>query len=231
MDVFLVKLDADGQPIWFQRGTGSSHDAGNAIGLDAEGDVYVSGLFVGSASFGSQRLTSTSGQADVFFVKYNRDGDFLWAFQAGGPAYMSGNGLGVDSEGSVYGTGFLSQQHQCRRDKPHQQQLCSRRLYCARGWASAAAHHVLEYASGPCVAGVGEWLSVAKAAWGWSTKHMGGGYECARKPGEERQVAPGHAGTTPLFSIAQPMTQWRLILFLAGACQVLAAEWQAGPGL
>jgi hypothetical protein len=106
MDAFLVKLDADGRPIWFRRGTGSSHDSGNAIAVDAEGDVYASGLFVGSASFGSQRLTSTSGQADVFFVKYNRSGDFLWAFQAGGTAYMSGNGLGVDSEGSAYGTGF-----------------------------------------------------------------------------------------------------------------------------
>src|SRR5688572_2082454 len=105
-DAFFAKLDADGKLIWLQRGTGSSPDSGSTIVLDAEGNVYAIGLFVGSASFGSQRLTSTSGQADVFFLKYNRDGDFLWAFQAGGPAYMGGSGLAVDSEGSAYGTGF-----------------------------------------------------------------------------------------------------------------------------
>lgn len=106
MDVFAVKLDSEGQLVWLQRATGTSHDSGNGIALDPEGNVYVSGLFVGSASFSSQRLTSTSGQADVFFVKYSPRGDFLWAIQSGGTAYMSGNSVAVDFEGSAYGTGF-----------------------------------------------------------------------------------------------------------------------------
>ena len=105
MDSFFAKLNADGQLIWLQHGTGSGQDSGTAIALDAEGNVYGSGLFVREASFGSQRLT-TGGNSDVFFLKYNRNGDFLWAFQAGGPAYMGGSGLAVDSEGSAYGTGF-----------------------------------------------------------------------------------------------------------------------------
>jgi len=105
-DVFLVKLDASGDRLWLQRGTGASQDSGNAVVIDRDGNSYITGLFVGSVAFGSQRLMSTSGQSDVFFAKYSPEGNFLWAFQAGGPAYMSGNGLGVDAEGSAYGTGF-----------------------------------------------------------------------------------------------------------------------------
>lgn len=107
MDFFLVKLDAAGKLLWVQRSTGTSQEAGNALAIDAEGNVHVSGLFVGTASFGSQRLMSTSGQADVFFVKYNPAGDLVWIFQSGGPAYASANSVGVDAEGSVYGTGFF----------------------------------------------------------------------------------------------------------------------------
>jgi hypothetical protein len=106
MDFFVVKLDSEGRLSWVQRSTGLSQEGGNALAIDAEGNVHVSGLFVGSASFGSQRLMSTSGQADVFFATYSRTGDLLWVFQSGGPAYMSANGIAVDSGGSVYGTGF-----------------------------------------------------------------------------------------------------------------------------
>jgi len=105
-DVFLVKLDAGGGRIWLQRGSGAKPDSGNAVAIDHQRNSYITGLFVGSVSFGSQQLMSSSGQADFFFAKYSPSGDFLWVFQAGGPAYMSGNGLGVDAEGSAYGTGF-----------------------------------------------------------------------------------------------------------------------------
>ena len=204
MDVFLVKLDADGQLIWFRRGTGSSHDAGNAIGLDAEGDVYVGGLFVGSASFGSQRLTSTSGQADVFFVKYNRHGDFLWAFQAGGPAYMSGNGLGVDSEGSAYGTGFYRSGTSVggisltnssfardafivRVDGPPRLRITSSNTQVVLAWPTWANGYQLQSSVG--VGGTNTWAVVTNVP---------------ANQGEERQVAPGTLGQRRLFRLRSP---------------------------
>lgn len=204
MDAFLVKLDADGKPIWFQRGTGSSHDSGNAIGLDAEGDVHVSGLFVGSASFGSQRLMSTSGQADVFFVKYSRDGNFLWAFQAGGTAYMSGNGLGIDSEGSAYGTGFYRSSTTVgglvltnsnfardafivRVDGPPRLRITHLNTQVVVSWPAWANSYQLQNSAG--VGGTNIWAVVTNVP---------------ASQGEERQVAPAMSGQRRFFRLRSP---------------------------
>jgi hypothetical protein len=204
MDVFLVKLDADGRPMWFQRGSGSSHDSGNAIALDPEGDVYVSGLFVGSASFGSRQLTSTSGQADVFFVKYTRDGGFLWAFQAGGTAYMSGNGLGVDSEGSAYGTGFYRSSTTVggliltnnnfardafivRVDGPPRLRMTSSNTQVVVAWPAWANGYQLQSSAG--IGGTNIWAAVTNVP---------------ATQGEERQVAPAVSGPRRFFRLRSP---------------------------
>ena len=204
MDAFLVKLDADGKLVWFQRGTGSSQDSGNAIGLNVEGDVYVSGLFVGTASFGSQRLMSTSGQADVFFVKYTRDGNFLWAFQAGGTAYMSGNGLGVDSEGSAYGTGFyrfsttvggliLTNNNFARDafivrvDGPPRLHITSSDTQVIVAWPAWANGYQLQSSAG--VGGTNSWAAVTNVP---------------ASQGEERQVTPGVSGQRRFFRLRSP---------------------------
>ncbi len=204
MDAFFVKLDGDGKPIWFQRGSGASQDSGHAIALDAEGNVYVSGLFVGSASFGDQRLMSTSGQSDVFFVKYSRDGNFLWAFQAGGPAYMSGNGLGVDSEGSAYGTGFYRSNTSIgglaltnsssgrdafvvRVDGPPRLRISSSATQVVVAWPAWANSYQLQSSAG--IGSTNLWASVTNLP---------------AILGEERQVAPGTAGQRRFFRLRNP---------------------------
>ena len=106
-DIFLAKFDSAGRFLWVTRAGGNNADAGNAIALDTEGSTYVTGLFLGTAFFGSTILTSLSGQADVFFAKYSPAGTLAWAFQARGPAYMTGHSIAVDHGGSVYGTGFF----------------------------------------------------------------------------------------------------------------------------
>src|SRR6185436_2601987 len=107
MDVFVAHFTPAGELVWIQRAGGSNQDAGNAIAVDAEANSYVTGLFIGTASFGTNILTSSSGQADVFFAKYSSTGSLLWVFQSGGPAYMSGHGIAVDGAGSSYATGFF----------------------------------------------------------------------------------------------------------------------------
>jgi hypothetical protein len=204
MDAFFAKLDVDGKLIWLQRGTGSSQDSGNAIALDVEGNVYVSGLFVGSASFGSQRLMSTSGQADVFFVKYTRDGDFLWAFQARGTAYMSGNGLGVDSEGSAYGTGFYRSSTTVggliltnsnfardafivRVDGPPRLRITSSATQVVLAWPAWATGYQLQSSAG--VGGTNVWAAVTNVP---------------ASQAEEQQVAPGVSGQRRFFRLRSP---------------------------
>jgi len=74
-------------------------DAGGDMVRDRWGNIYVSGTFTGTTSFGSHGLTSV-GSMNAFVAKYTGDGDALWAIRGG--AVDPVGKLAVDSAGSVY---------------------------------------------------------------------------------------------------------------------------------
>ena len=80
--------------------------------MDGSGNAYVTGRFSETVDFdpGSGVDNHTSnGQDDVFLSKLDSSGDFVWARTWGGNNWVmaidSGNGVAVDSSGSVYVTG------------------------------------------------------------------------------------------------------------------------------
>ena len=70
-----------------KAGGSSGDDQSNAVAVDSNGDVYVTGAFEQTATFGSTTLT-TAGNDDIFVAKMNSTGHWLWAVQAGG-LYLS----------------------------------------------------------------------------------------------------------------------------------------------
>jgi len=106
-DIFTALFGPSGNLLWVRKAGGASSDTGNAIAADPEGNSYVGGYFLGTASFGPVIMTSRSGQADAFLLKYDREGTVIWAFQAGGNAYSSTFGLALDTAGNGYVTGFF----------------------------------------------------------------------------------------------------------------------------
>jgi hypothetical protein len=70
--------------------------------VDAAGNIYVVGQFVGTVQFGSFTLTSVSGAHDVFVAKLDSAGTYQWVAQGGGLADDKGNGIGLDAAGNVY---------------------------------------------------------------------------------------------------------------------------------
>ena len=105
-DVFLAKISADGNWLWAKKAGGSSLDTGYGISTSADGNVYVTGYFFGTASFGSFTLNS-SGGGDIFVAKMDADGNWLWAKKAGGSDYDSGYGISISTDGNVYVTGYF----------------------------------------------------------------------------------------------------------------------------
>ena len=78
-----------------------------ATATDAAGNVYVAGLFSGTATFGAVTLTSAGG-TDVFIAKYNpRTASLAWVQQAGGPGSDVATGIAVTGS-SVYVAGFFT---------------------------------------------------------------------------------------------------------------------------
>ncbi len=107
-DIFIQKLDTNGNFIWVKQMGADGHDRGNSIATDASGNVYTTGRFEGTVDFnpglGVQNLTST-GDHDIFIQKLNTNGNLLWVEKIGGSAYDSGNSIATDANGNVHTTG------------------------------------------------------------------------------------------------------------------------------
>jgi len=109
-DVFVAKFTANGALVWAVNVGGSELDHGNAIAVDASG-VYVTGNFEGTADFnpggGAANVTS-NGDSDIFLLKLDGDGGYLWRKTIGGAGYDAGINVKQDPSGSLYLTGVYS---------------------------------------------------------------------------------------------------------------------------
>lgn len=105
-DTFIAKLDNSGNWLWAKQcGGGVYGDYPLSIDVDNSANIYVSGCFEGSTSFGSTTLTSL-GYADVFVAKLSTSGTWLWAKRAGGVNGDYAYGVAVDANANVYLTGY-----------------------------------------------------------------------------------------------------------------------------
>ena len=107
--VFLLVSSAQAQFVTSIRGDASilSHD----IAVDAQGNTYVTGSFLGTANFGGQSLSSV-GLKDIFVASYDQNGVHRWSFNiggiAGGPGLDDeGVGLALSGNGSLYVSGYF----------------------------------------------------------------------------------------------------------------------------
>jgi len=103
-DIFVAKLDSDGNWIWAQKAGGTDSDFGYDIAIDSSGNSYVTGYFAGTASFGDTNLTSGGGN-DIFIAKLDSNGNWPWAQRAGGSYWDMGYSIAIDSSGNSYVTG------------------------------------------------------------------------------------------------------------------------------
>ena len=105
-DIFVAKMDSNGNWLWAKKAGGTSEDKGYSIALDDNGNSYVTGVFYGSATFGTATLTS-SGNYDIFVAKLDSNGNWFWAKKAGGINDDYGWSISVDDNGNSYVTGVF----------------------------------------------------------------------------------------------------------------------------
>ena len=92
---------------WAKSVGNTSSDQGRSVATDASGNIFMTGYFAGSTiTFGTTTLTS-AGSGDVFIVKYDTNGNALWAKSAGGNDYDLGNSITTDASGNVFITGMF----------------------------------------------------------------------------------------------------------------------------
>ena len=115
--VFIQKLDVNGDFVWAKMVTGADEALGYAIALAPDGSIYVTGLFLGTADFdpgsGIYNLTSTVGMSgyhnrDIFILKLDVNGDFVWAKTfSGNESKDAGTRITVDNLGNLYLAGYF----------------------------------------------------------------------------------------------------------------------------
>ncbi|MCH8904134.1 MAG: SBBP repeat-containing protein [Bacteroidetes bacterium] len=108
-DVFIQKLDGSGNFIWAKSVGGIFGDKSNSITLDASGNVYITGYYVGTVDFDPGAATfniSSNGSGDVFIQKLTAGGNFVWAKSIGGTLLDEGKSITTDASGNVLITGY-----------------------------------------------------------------------------------------------------------------------------
>ena len=110
-DVFIVKLDTNGDFSWAKSFGGGSKDVINSIELDGFGNIFTTGSFENTVDFdpgiGVNNLSSVWA-TDAFISKLDSDGNFLWATSMGGGAEDEGVSIELDNNGSIYTVGTFS---------------------------------------------------------------------------------------------------------------------------
>ncbi|MCW5906247.1 MAG: T9SS type A sorting domain-containing protein [Chitinophagales bacterium] len=110
-DCFVVKYNSSGTPQWFRAIGKADDDGGRSVATDSSGNVYVTGWFrapsivVGNVTLYNKN--SSGGSSDMFLIKYDPNGNVLWAKSAGSADDEKGNGCIVDATGNVVVTGYF----------------------------------------------------------------------------------------------------------------------------
>src|SRR3972149_1405577 len=105
-DYATVKYNTDGNQLWVARynGPGNGYDNATALSVDNAGNVYVTG-----------ETDYNTSNSNIATVKYDTNGNQVWAAIYNGPAnnYDSPRGLVSDGSGNVYVTGTTCDRWYC----------------------------------------------------------------------------------------------------------------------
>lgn len=107
-DIYIQKCNTNGELLWAKQIGGIQDDHSQAINIDHSGNIYIVGTFWGTVDFdpgsGNQNYTSNGG-TDIFILKLDPNGNFLWVKQMGGSSSDGINALTIDTFGNIYTTG------------------------------------------------------------------------------------------------------------------------------
>ena len=109
-DIIIAKYDPSGNLLWAHKIGNIGHDYATGMEIDSNDDVYLAGTYqVGNVDFdpgaGTQSLSSPANNFNIFILKLNSSGGFLWVKGLGTVNSDVAYAMTLDSAGNVYVTG------------------------------------------------------------------------------------------------------------------------------
>lgn len=109
-DVFVSKLDPDGNFVWGKQIGGVNLEQAYGIAIDISGYIIVTGYFNGICDFDPSPAAYNIvalGDEDIFITKLDIAGNFVWAKQVAGALSEFSNAIVTDAAGNIYLTGYF----------------------------------------------------------------------------------------------------------------------------
>lgn len=100
---FIIKYDSNGNLLWARN---SENNICFGVSTDEFGNCFITGNFYDSTTFDDWTLTS-SGSKDIYLVKFDPNGNVIWAKKAGGIDYDSGTAIAVNNLGEIFISGYF----------------------------------------------------------------------------------------------------------------------------
>jgi hypothetical protein len=105
-DVFVAKLDLQGNLSWIKSIGNTGFETGTAIACDAFGNSYITGTFEDSLRIDNQSLQSY-GSLNNFIIQLNPIGNLGWKNSVGTPIFDNLKDIQLDAAGNVYIAGHF----------------------------------------------------------------------------------------------------------------------------
>jgi hypothetical protein len=111
-DIFLAKLDPQGNFIWSRQFGFASTEYCNDMTIGPDGNLYITGQYSDSLRFDQFLLYTPDAWSSLYVAKFDTSGQVLWAEHSSGFGFShihnKGNSVAVDAQGNCYVGGSFS---------------------------------------------------------------------------------------------------------------------------
>jgi hypothetical protein len=106
-DCFVIEYDLSGNLTNYWSEGGSGWDGGNDLVIDSDGELFVTGSFSGTVTFGGTETVTAVGSVDVFLIKYDPVGALDWLSTIVSSGLVLSNTLAVNANQRLVGAGYF----------------------------------------------------------------------------------------------------------------------------